>query len=258
MRAAAVLEVRDLRLQRSGRPILRGVSLDVDAGQRMALVGPNGAGKSSVLHCLVGTLAADAGQLRLAGAAFERLSAARRARLGLRCGFQITRIFARMTSAENLQCASLAAYGVGAWPWLGRHQRRQVEQDVERLLDELGLADCRDVPAAALSYAQQRVLDLGLALAGPAPQLLVLDEPTAGLSPAEARAMTTLIHRVTAGLSLLFVEHDMQVVAALADRVALLADGEVIGVDEPADMASRAHWLEVYPGLRQLQAQGLP
>jgi branched-chain amino acid transport system ATP-binding protein len=221
----------------------------------MALVGPNGAGKSSFLHCLIGTLPADTGQFRLAGTAFEHLSAARRARLGLRCGFQITRVFARMSVAENLRCASLAAHGVGAWPWLGRHQRWQVERDVERLLEALELTDNRDAPASALSYAQQRVLDLGLGLAGPAPRLLILDEPTAGLSPAEARAMTALIDRVAAGLSLLFVEHDMQVVATLADRVALLADGEVLGVSEPALMAIEPRWLEVYPGLAQLQTR---
>ncbi len=254
MTAPDMLVIRDLQLSRAGRPILRGVSLALAPGERLALVGPNGAGKSSLLHCLAGVLPIDAGTAALAGHGLNALGTAGRARLGLRMGFQITRVFPRMTVRENLWCASLAAHGVGAWPWQRQAERRRVQADVERLLNELALTDCADGPASVLSYARQRVLDLGLALAGPPPRLLVLDEPTAGLSPAEAQAMTALIDRMTDGLSLLFVEHDMGVVAALAHRITVLSEGSVVESGQAAVLARSPDLLAIYPGLAALSS----
>ncbi|WP_322043128.1 ABC transporter ATP-binding protein [Paraburkholderia sp. J67] len=231
--------------------ILRGVDLDVHAGERHALIGPNGAGKSTLFSLIAGERRASAGRIALRGEDVTRLAPAALARRGLARSFQTTSVFAGLTVRDNLRCAVLASMSGGAgvvarWFGSARADRRAAE-----LLDALDLAHAADHLASTLSYAQQRALDLGLALAGGAHTLL-LDEPTAGMNRAEAARAIDLIRAMTAGKTVLLIEHDMDAVFGLADRVSVLAQGRVIATGTPeairADAVVREAYFGVQPG----------
>ncbi len=229
---SAVLELRDLHKRFGAVQVLRGISLSVAAGERLALVGPNGAGKSTLFDLLSGRQAPSAGQVLLHGRPIQGLPPQAVHRLGLARSFQITQVFGRLTVRENLRCACLAPEGHGLRP-IGRLDRLGgVGRRAEALLDRLGLRPRADTPAGELSYAEQRALELGLALAAD-PAVLLLDEPTAGMSRSEAEAAVALIRELTEGRTLLLVEHDMDVVFNLADRIAVLDQGQLLALDTP-------------------------
>jgi branched-chain amino acid transport system ATP-binding protein len=223
--------------------VLRGVDLDVQPGERHALIGPNGAGKSTLFSLIAGERRASAGRILLHGEDVTRLAPAALARRGLARSFQTTSVFARLPVRENLRCAVLATLRGGvslAARWIGS---ARVDARAADLLDALGLAHVAEREAATLSYAEQRALDLGLALAGGAHTLL-LDEPTAGMNRAEAARAIDLIRATTAGKTVLLIEHDMDAVFGLADRVSVLVQGRVIATGTPeairADATVRA------------------
>ncbi|WP_321814655.1 MULTISPECIES: ABC transporter ATP-binding protein [unclassified Paraburkholderia] len=241
------LQLRGIEKRFGATRVLQGVDLDVLTGERHALIGPNGAGKSTLFSLIAGERRASTGRIALRGKDVTRLAPPARARRGLARSFQTTSVFAGLTVRDNLRCAVLAsltgAAGFAArWSGSTRADRRAAE-----LLDALDLAHVADRAAATLSYAQQRALDLGLALAGGAHTLL-LDEPTAGMNRAEAARAIDLIRTMTAGKTVLLIEHDMDAVFGLADRVSVLAQGRVIATGTPDAIRADAAVREAYFG----------
>ncbi|HFD15285.1 MAG TPA: ABC transporter ATP-binding protein [Rhodospirillales bacterium] len=208
------------------------VSLALERGEIHALIGPNGAGKTTFLNLLSGELAADAGRILLDGTDITRLPTHRRARLGLARSFQITSIFPSMSVLENVSLA-VQAHAGSSFRFLGDAGRDPtLVEPARRLLEELGLADRADMPAALLAHGQKRLLELAMTLAGE-PELLLLDEPLAGLGPEESRRMVELLAALRQRITMLLVEHDMDAVFRLADRVTVLVYGRVIASGDP-------------------------
>jgi branched-chain amino acid transport system ATP-binding protein len=227
--------------------ILRGVDLAVHEGERHALIGPNGAGKSTLFSLIAGERRASAGRIELNGENTTRLDPPALSRRGLARSFQTTSVFARLTVIENLRCAVLASCRGGAGfaaRWFGS---RRVDERAAEVLEAIGLEDVAHREAGTLGYAGQRALDLGLALAGGAHTLL-LDEPTAGMNRAEAARTIELIRATTAGRTLLLIEHDMDAVFGLADRVSVLVQGRVIATGTPTEIRANAVVRDAYLG----------
>ncbi|WP_144142482.1 ABC transporter ATP-binding protein [Paraburkholderia sp. BCC1884] len=226
--------------------ILRGVDLAIEPGERHALIGPNGAGKSTLFNLIAGATRPNAGRIDLFGAEITRLAPAAITRRGLARSFQTTSVFARLGVFDNLRCAAMLSERDRARWWQRFTGSHTVDARAEQVLEAVGLSDQRHVPAGTLSYAGQRALDLGIALASGAHTLL-LDEPTAGMNRAEAARTIELIRETTAGRTLLMVEHDMDAVFALADRISVLVQGRIIASGTPAairaDTAVRAAYL---------------
>ena len=220
-------------------PVLRDLSLAVAAGERLALIGPNGAGKTTLFELVSGRLAPDAGQILLQGRRIEGWAPHRVQRAGLGRSHQVSQLFAQLSVAEHLRCALLRGRHGWRWPALG--------DEVVMWLDRLALAHRAEVAAGALSYAEQRALEIGLAAAGGAPVLL-LDEPTAGMSATETARCVALVRELSAGRTLLVIEHDMAVVFELADRIAVLVDGAVIALDTPARVRADLRVQQAYLG----------
>jgi branched-chain amino acid transport system ATP-binding protein len=222
------LELDGLTKSFGATEVLRRASLTVRAGERLAIIGPNGAGKTTLFELISGRLAPTGGQIRWQGRRLDGLPPQAVARLGLGRSHQVSRLFPRLTVAEHLRCALLPP-GRGLQFW------RPASLSPPGLADwlaRLSLEPRADVPAAELSYAEQRQLEIGLAAAGGA-TLLLLDEPTAGMSRSETARCVALIRTLSEGRTLLMVEHDMGVVFELADRIAVLVDGTFIAVDTP-------------------------
>ncbi|MBU3739504.1 MAG: ABC transporter ATP-binding protein [Rhodoferax sp.] len=226
------LELCGVRCRLGGNDIIDGVDLAVQGGERLALIGPNGSGKSTLFHLIAGGLRPDAGEVRLHGAVISGLPAYRISRLGLARSFQISSLFPRLSVFENLRCGALhrLGYGPSLWHWMPR--LRRANAPTEDLLQRIGLAHRRDTPAGHLSYAEQRTLEIGIALASEA-SVLLLDEPTAGMSRSDAQAFLGLIRALTQDRTVLIVEHDMDVVQALADRIAVLVQGRILALGSP-------------------------
>ncbi|TAM54889.1 MAG: ABC transporter ATP-binding protein [Paraburkholderia sp.] len=234
--------------------VLSGVDLSVAAGERHALIGPNGAGKSTLFDVIGGVLRPDAGTVRLDGVDVTGRSPHALARAGLGRSFQATRVFARLTVLENLRCAlwcgarggvaSRQPFSTWALWW---RRSRELDERARRLLAELELDEAAHAPAGTLEYGAQRRLDLGIALASGA-RVLLLDEPTAGMNRDEAAHTIRWLRGVTAGKTLLVIEHDMDAVFALADRVSVLVQGRIVATGTPAEIAANARVREAYLG----------
>ena len=242
------LSLRNVNKAFGQTEIIRGVSMNVAAGERHALIGPNGAGKTTLFNLISGRFALSSGEIRLNEERLDGLPPHRINRLGLSRSFQITSIFHRLSVFENIRCSLLwsQGYHYSFWHALGR--QRALNQETERLLDELNLGDRRDVPAGLLSYAEQRALEIGMTIAGGA-SMILLDEPTAGMSHSETEYAVALIRRVTAGKTLVMVEHDMRVVFDLADTITVLVYGQVIASGPPAEIRSNRAVQEAYLGM---------
>ncbi|HXC38245.1 MAG TPA: ABC transporter ATP-binding protein [Burkholderiales bacterium] len=226
--------------------VLRGLDLDIAPRERHALIGPNGAGKSTLFDIATGRIPPTSGEVVLNGRKLHGLAPHERARLGLARSFQITSLFRDLCVFENLRCAVMAGRDERYRLWMGADVSRAVQERADEVLSLVGLEARRSAPVSMLSYAEQRALELGVTIAGGA-GVLLLDEPTAGMSRPEARAAVELIRRVSEGRSLFIIEHDMDVVFGLADRVSVLAGGELIASGTPeairADAAVRAAYL---------------
>jgi ABC-type branched-subunit amino acid transport system ATPase component len=242
----AALALHGIEKRFGATQILRGVDLTIEAGERHALIGPNGAGKSTLFNLISGMGRASAGRVELNGIDISRFAPAAISRLGLARSFQTTSVFGRLTVFDNLRCAVLAANGDDVRWWHRWTGSRAVDARAAQVLDAVGLLPRRYARAGTLSYAEQRALDLGLALAGGAHTLL-LDEPTAGMNRAEAARAIDLIRETTEDRTLLMIEHDMDAVFSLADRVSVLVQGRVIATGTPsairADERVRAAYL---------------
>jgi len=227
--------------------IIRGISLDVDAGERHAIIGPNGAGKSTLFHLISGRLKPTAGEVRLNGGRIDGLPPYEIYRLGLSRSFQITNIFPRMSVYENLRCAALWSLGHKYAFWTPLNRLHDVREKADWLMERIGLTGRRDVQAGVLTYAEQRALEIGVTIGGGA-DVVMLDEPTAGMNRAESEQAVALIRQVTAGKTLVMVEHDMDVVFNLADRISVLVYGRIVASDTPGRIRENDAVREAYLG----------
>ncbi len=241
------LELRDLHKRFGRSEIIRGASLAVRAGERVALIGPNGAGKSTLFNLISGGVAPSRGQVLLHGRPITGLAPHQIYRRGLARSFQVSNLFGRLSVFENLRCAVLWSLGYGYAFWRLLAGAHDANARAETLLQQLRLQHRRDTPAMALGYAEQRALEIGLTVAGGA-GVILLDEPTAGMSRSETTQVVDLIRRLSAGRTLLMVEHDMGVVFDLADRIAVLVRGEVIAFDTPAAVRADRRVQQAYLG----------
>jgi branched-chain amino acid transport system ATP-binding protein len=244
---APAIELIDVHKSFGRTRIIRGVNLAFEAGTRQALIGPNGAGKSTLFHLITGKYPVSQGRIRLRGEDITGLRPYEINRRGLSRSFQITNIFPRLSVYENLRCSVLWSRGYGYSFWHFLDGLRDVHERAETVLEQIKLTARRHTPAGVLSYAEQRALEIGLAIAGGA-DVVLLDEPTSGMSRSETEQVVGLIREVTVGKTLVMVEHDMSVVFDLADRIAVLVYGEVIAHDVPAAIRSNPAVQEAYLG----------
>jgi branched-chain amino acid transport system ATP-binding protein len=227
--------------------IIRGVSLSVHPGERVAIIGPNGAGKSTLFNLISGRFAPSSGQVLLDGKRIDGRKPYEINRLGLARSFQITNIFPRLSVFENLRCAVLWSLGYRYTLFRFLAGLDDVNERTAALLRMFRLEGKRDTLAMNLTYAEQRTLEIGITVAGGA-SVILLDEPTSGMSRSETGHFTELIREVTVGKTLLTVEHDMGVVFGLADKIAVLVYGEVIAFDTPEAVRANPKVQEAYLG----------
>ncbi len=244
----SALQLVDLHKRFGATPIIRGVNLDVKKGERHAIIGPNGAGKSTLFHLVSGRFPVTSGQVLLNGKNICGLAPFEINRLGLSRSFQVTNIFPQLSVFENIRCGVLWSLGYRYSFWRLVERARDARERTEAILEQINLASRRDIPAGVLSYAEQRALEIGITIAGGA-EVIMLDEPTAGMSRSETEYAVALIRSVTEGKTLIIVEHDMGVVFDLADRISVLVYGEVIATDQPARIRANAAVQEAYLGV---------
>jgi len=249
------LELKDLRKSFGKTEIIRGVDLAVNAGERVAIIGPNGAGKSTLFNLISGRMAPSSGEVHLKGRRIDGLKPFEVNRLGLSRSFQITNIFPKLSVFENLRCGVLWSLGYKYTFLRFLSNLDDANARAEELLVQVGLARKRNVLAVNLTYAEQRALEIGVTIAGGA-EVILLDEPTAGMSKTETAHFISLIRQVTVGRTLLTVEHDMGVVFGLADKIAVVVYGEVIAFDTPDKVRANARVQEAYLGSPVAHAQG--
>jgi branched-chain amino acid transport system ATP-binding protein len=227
------LELRNVEKRFGATEIIRGVSLGVHRGERLAIIGPNGAGKSTLFNLISGRLRPTKGSIRLNGEEIAGSPPYRVNRRGLARSFQVTNIFPRLSVFENIRCSVLWSLGYKYNFWRRAERLRDANERTNETLERIRMTARRDAPAGVLTYAEQRALEIGITIAGDA-SVILLDEPTAGMSRSEADHAVELIRSVTQGRTLVMVEHDMGVVFDLADRISVLVYGEVIATDVPA------------------------
>ena len=248
------LELKALRKNFGKTEIIRGVDLAVEAGERIAIIGPNGAGKSTLFNLISGRLEPTSGEVLLHGQRIDGRRPYEINRLGLSRSFQITNIFPKLSVFENLRCGVLWSLGYRYTFLKFLADLDDANERAEQLLAMIRLHKKRDVHAVNLTYAEQRALEIGVTIAGGA-SVILLDEPTAGMSKSETTRFIDLIREVTVGKTLLTVEHDMGVVFGLADKIAVVVYGEVIAFDTPAAVRANARVQEAYLGSSVAEAQ---
>ena len=241
------LSIRDITKRFGQTEIIRGVSLDIATGERHAIIGPNGAGKTTCFNLISGRFPISSGEILLNGVRIDDQPPHKINRMGLSRSFQITSLFQRMSVFENLRCALLWSRGYHYSFWSPLWRQRELNAQAEFLLEDLNLHTRRDIQAGLLSYAEQRALEIGMTIAGGA-DVILLDEPTAGMSHSETDYAVDLIRRVTEGKTLLMVEHDMGVVFGLADIITVLVYGEVIASDTPVNIRGNRAVQQAYLG----------
>lgn len=246
----SVLSLQQVRLEISSAKILRGIDLELHAGERLALIGPNGAGKSSLFNLISGKNSVNGkthGQICLNEKEISGLPPHQIARQGLARSFQVSNVFTHLSVMDNLCCAVMWQLGFRYTFWRRFSQQNLIHAQAAQLMDIIGLNAQRDQIAGELSYAEQRTLEIGMTVASGA-HCILLDEPTAGMSRSETEKTITLIRELSQGKSLLMVEHDMQVVFELADRIAVMVHGEIIACDTPEKIRCHTKVQEAYLG----------
>ena len=241
------LALREVRKSFGNTEIIRGVDLVIPKGERHAIIGPNGAGKSTLFNLVSGRFPMSSGSIRLNGEEIGSLKPFEINRKGLSRSFQITNIFHNLSVFENVRCAVLWSLGYKYSFWHRLNSLRDTQERADEVIESIGLASHRARPAGLLTYAEQRALEIGITIAGGA-NVILLDEPTAGMSRSETSNVVELIRRVTVGKTLVMVEHDMGVVFNLADRISVLVYGEVIATGTPAEIRSNPAVQEAYLG----------
>ena len=217
------------------------------AGERHAVIGPNGAGKSTLFNLITGRFPQTSGTIRLHGHDLKGLAPFEINRMGLSRSFQITNIFPKMSVFENVRCSLLWSQGYKYSFWNMVSRSRELTEGAMEILDQINLTSRAELPAGVLSYAEQRALQIGITIAGGA-DVIMLDEPTAGMSHSETDYIVELIRKVTEDKTLVMVEHDMGVVFGLADRISVLVYGEIIATGRPEDVRGDPKVQEAYLG----------
>src|SRR6185437_891668 len=246
-REMTALTIDNVSKNFGGVAALSGISLDIESGERRVLLGPNGAGKTTLFHTISGNVVPSAGRIMLFGADITRLRPDRRARLGLARTFQITNLFPRLTVLESVLLALDGASGCGMRLVASPSNARVMDMQAHGLLERWGLAEASSRIVRTLSYGEQRQLEIALALAGK-PRLLLLDEPTAGLSPAETRRVVAMVHELPRDMTIIMIEHDMDVAFELADRIAVMHLGRLIAEGDQAAIRSNQQVTDIYLG----------
>ncbi len=247
MSNATAIELRNVEKSFGLTAVIRDVNLKVAAGERHAIIGPNGAGKSTLFNLISGYMKPTTGSILLRDQVVSGLAPYEINRRGLSRSFQVTNVFANMTVWENLRCAVLWATGHRYAFWKSVDNLPEVRDRTARILQDISLVSRRDIPAGLLTYAEQRALEIGITIAGGA-DVILLDEPTAGMSHAETERAVALIRRLTEGRTLLIVEHDMSVVFGLADRISVLVYGKIIASGTPEQIRNDPKVKEAYLG----------
>jgi branched-chain amino acid transport system ATP-binding protein len=258
MKSAAApysLELKDLRKSFGKTEIIRGVDLAVTAGERVGIIGPNGAGKSTLFNLISGRFEPTSGQILLNGQRIDGKKPYEINRAGLSRSFQITNIFPKLSVFENLRCGVLWSLGYKYTFLKFLNDLEDANERSEELMEMIKLDKKRDILAVNLTYAEQRALEIGITIAGGA-DVILLDEPTAGMSRSETSRFIKLIKSVTVGKTLLTVEHDMGVVFGLADKIAVVVYGEVLAYDVPEAVRANSRVQEAYLGSAVADSQG--
>src|SRR5215813_2435368 len=245
--ADALLEIEELTKRFGGVVASDAISLCVPKGELHAIIGPNGAGKTTLIGQLAGEIAPDAGRIRFEGRDVTALSVDRRSQLGLARSFQITSLFLDFTALDNVALAVQAHAGHSFRFWRAARREEELREPARAALARVGLAGRGDVIVSKLSHGEHRQLEIAMALAT-APRMLLLDEPMAGMGPEESQRMVALLRELKGELTILLVEHDMEAVFALADRITVLVYGRVIASDTPAAVRANEEVRKAYLG----------
>ena len=241
------LELKDLRKSFGKTEIIRGINMAIPAGERVGIIGPNGAGKSTLFNLISGRFEPSSGDVLLNGQSLNGKKPFEINRMGLSRSFQITNIFPKLSVFENLRCGVLWSLGYKYTFLKFLDNLHDANSRANELMEMIKLEKKKDVLAANLTYAEQRALEIGITIAGGA-HVILLDEPTAGMSRSETSRFISLIKEVTVGKTLLTVEHDMGVVFGLADKIAVVVYGEVIAYDTPKAVRADQRVQEAYLG----------
>ncbi|MCS7235790.1 MAG: ABC transporter ATP-binding protein [Armatimonadota bacterium] len=249
--SAVCLRTEQLRKDYGGLRAVDGVNLEVREGERRAIIGPNGAGKTTLFHLLSGEVPPSGGRILLYGQDITHLPSYRRTALGIGRTYQVTNLFPRLSVLENVLLATFGLRRQKYDPFRPALAHREAVEDARRLLEEFGLWEKRDWPIGSLSYGEQRQLEIVLALAG-RPRVLLLDEPTAGLSPAETHLVTHLVAGLDPRITVLLIEHDMDVAFQVAQRVTVMHFGRVLAEGTVDDVRRNPEVQAIYLGVEEL------
>ena len=241
------VELRGVYKSFGDTSVIRDVNLTILKGERHALIGPNGAGKTTLFNLISGYMKPTAGSILLKDEIVSGLRPYQINRRSLSRSFQVSNVFLNMSVWENIRCALLWATGHRYAFWKNIDNLPEVRERTAQILQEFNLISRRDAPAGLLAYAEQRTLEIGMTIAGGA-DVILLDEPTAGMSRAETERAVALIRRLTEGRTLLIVEHDMSVVFGLADRISVLVYGQIIASGTPEEIRGNPKVKEAYLG----------
>ena len=243
----SLLEVKDLHKDFSGLKVLTGINLSIEEGERHSIIGPNGAGKSTLFNIIAGKYRPSLGRIFFDGEDITGLSPYKISRRGLARSFQIINIFPVMNVYQNVRNAILSKEKIRLNTFLRLEKMDRIDQETINVLESLGLIGIKDVLAGELSYGQQRALEIGIALATD-PKLILLDEPTAGMTKEETKETVALIQNVTKGKTLVVIEHDMDVVFSIAHRITVLYYGEILASGTPDEIRNSEKVKEAYLG----------
>lgn len=243
----SLLEVEGISKSFTSLNVLNNVSLNVEKGERHVIIGPNGAGKTTLFNCITGELPIDTGTVKIEGNVINHLPSFKLVHLGMARTFQINNLFDDITVKENVYLAitSRKHYRYQMFKSLSNYQ--DLEKEAVELLKQWNMYDRSDIKVDNLSYGEQRLLEIMLAMASK-PRILLLDEPTSGMSPAETKQTAELIQSFPRSVSLLIIEHDMEVVFSIADRITVLHHGEVVLSGTPEDIRNSDHVRKIYFG----------
>jgi branched-chain amino acid transport system ATP-binding protein len=250
-----LLQVNHLAKRFEGIVASDDLILDVAEGELHAVIGPNGAGKTTLIAQLSGELTPDSGRIHFAGNDITALPMYRRSQLGLARSFQITSLFLDLSVLDNVALAVQAHAGHSFRFWRNARLETRLRRPARAALERVGLTGRADLPASALSHGEHRQIELAMALAG-SPRLLLLDEPMAGLGPEESARMVEMLRALKKEVTILLVEHDMEAVFALADRITVLVYGRVIASGKPADIRANAAVRDAYLGEAEAEGAG--
>lgn len=242
-----ILQIEKLHKSFGQLEIIHGVNLEIMEGERHSIIGPNGAGKSTLFNLITGLYEPTSGSIRFKGEEIGGVKPFEISRRGLSRSFQILNIFHNMTVMENIECALLWPLGFKYSFWQRIWKLKKVKERAMEILERIGMARRSEVIAGTLSYAEQRLLEIGITIAGGA-ELILLDEPTAGLSREETERVISLVGDISEGRTLILIEHDMDVVFAISTRISVLLYGEIIATDEPQAIKQNKQVQEAYLG----------